>query len=286
MPNAEIANPQTTPAPLLSILQRQGYQDTSTSVFRQLRDDANLMRKPEYYVYVFNISPRSFTVRRPPSFPMINLEGCSAGQPYRCVARIPHPVVEVSVVDDRPLITGISGKRFATDILNPANLTEDIWREIQAAPDDPMSNDPLHPAISNDLTRRGLFWSLHEIPTEDELQRARAKMERYYRALLSQGDSLSRTPQGMKDILLEHHLAADYFAVNTPWHQAAPQRPDICENCGEQVKSSVAYHINSAGMKCIRDWTRAYEAGVVKHGDIPAHILKQWEDEKKAKASG
>ncbi len=229
--------------------------------FVDFTQDANLQRKPDYYLYIFNIAPRKFQVCRPPSWPTINFAACPKDQRYIAVGRVPSTVNEVSLVVDRTVVTGIAGERFATDLLNPSNIGVDIWTEItdeQVAWLD---------GGTDDLTRRGIFWSRNETPTETELTMARERMEKHYKALLMQADAYQRENR-QKEIGPEHRLAAEYFHYKALWHVVA-EVPNFCPNCGEAVRPGLAYHATPFGTICVMDWHGAVNAGVKAKADVP-----------------
>lgn len=241
--------------------------------FVDFNGDPNVTREPDYYLYIFNIAPRSFMIRRPPNFPCLTLAACPEGQSYALVGRVPNVVNEKWIDDNgQTQNRGILGERFATDLLNPSNLGIDIWAEIT---DDQMN---WIDGGTDDMTRRGLFWSRNERPTEDELRRAKAKMERHYRALLTQADKLHREGK-MAEIGPEHHYAADYFRVKSLWHTVA-ELPSECPNCGDEVKKGIAFHMTTIGTVCVLDWKRAVQAGVKKKEDVPEDM--RWWKEKGA----
>ncbi len=239
-------------------MQRENIKGISFVDFTQ---DANLQRKPDYYLYLFNISPRKFQVCRPPSWPMINFAACPAGKKYELVGRVPSIVNEVSLVVDRTVVTGIAGERFATDLLNPTNTGIDIWKEITDGEISWLDGG------TDDLTRRGMFWSRNEVPSEDELRMAKSRMEQHYKSLLQQADSLERENR-QKEIGPEHRMAAEYFHYKAHWHVVA-ETPNFCPNCGEAVRTGVAYHATPFGTMCVIDWQAAVRAGVKTRADVP-----------------
>jgi hypothetical protein len=231
------------------------------------RGDANVDRPADYYLYIYNIAQKKFTVHRPPNFPSITFAGCPSGQPYALVGRVPNVVNEkwIDGVSGEVRVRGIQGERFATDLLNPSNTGIDIWGEV---PDEMSWID----GGTDDLTRRGLFWTRNSVPTPDELNRARAKMETHYKKLLQQADQLYSDPATRREIAPEHHIAAEYFKVRAQWHIIA-EVPAVCPNCGETTKPGVPFHVNSIGVVCVQPtaeaWKRAVQAGVKTKADVP-----------------
>lgn len=241
------------------------------------RGDANAERPADYYIYIYNIAQRKFEVRRPPNFPLITFAGCPPKQPYALVGRVPNVVNEkwIDGPSGEVRFRGIQGERFATDLLNPSNLGIDIWADV---PDEISWID----GGTDDLTRRGVFWSPNAEPTQEELDRCRVKMEKHYKALIAQADILYQDPATRREIGREHHLAADYFKARSQWHIIA-EVPSICPNCGESTRTGVLFHVNSIGMMCIQPtqeaWKKAILTGIVKRDAVPEE-LRWWEQPK------
>ena len=246
-------------------IRRTLEQDLNMKTVRLIdfRGDANVNRLPDYNIYVYNIAPRPFDLRRPPNFPLVRLSACPKGQPYAKVASVPNIVNEKWIDADsgETRVRGINGERFAMDLVNPTNLGIDMWAEVS---DEMAWID----AGTDDCSRRGLFWTTNDPPVPEELAKAKGRMENHYRRMLVQADELSRDPKTRKEIGAEHHLAAEYFHVRSEWHTVA-ELPEICENCGETIKPQAAYHVNSIGAICVRDWKRSVESGVKKRDDVP-----------------
>lgn len=241
--------------------------------FTNFSDDPNITRAPQYYIHVYNISPRAREVRRPPSFPLIRFAACPKGQPYIKAAEIPNIVNEkwVDAASGEIRNRGIIGERFAMDLLNPTNLGIDCWQEIT---DDAQSW--IDAGGTDDLTRRGLFWTLNDPPKQWELDRAKERLEKHYRNMLLVADSYWQSPDAdqKRNIGREHHDAADYYRVKNVWHTVA-ELPSLCPNCGENLPNpNVPYHRNSLGERCVIDWKRTLESGVIKKSDVPES--KRW----------
>ena len=243
-------------------------------------NDPNVDRKPDYYVHVICIAKEQnekdyVEVRKPPLFPCVRLRKCRPDEDWCECVRIPNIVNEkytVATDDDRQVRNrGYVGERVAQDLLNSTNLGTNVWIDI---PDDALWLDG---GGSDDLTRRGYFWTVNMPPTPEELAKAKARMEKHYRRLIAHAKELFRTGKSA-EIGPEHHVAAEYFHVNEPWHVTATL-PDACPNCGEDVKPGIAFHMSQIGV-CIIDWRRAVEAGVKTMADVPAS--KRWWDEETA----
>lgn len=268
MPVTQVIDPEKTAKVLDRVTGGRSLEPTLVD-FRQ---DPNLNRKPDYLLYIFSIARKQFVVRRPPNFPMVTFAACPKDKDYVQVAVIPNVVnyrwVDSASGDVRSF--GEAGERVATDLLNPANLGVDIW----AQGDEQTS---WVDAGSDDLTRRGLFWSRNEVPEQWELDRCRARMENHYKNLVAQADDLVQNGE-RKSLTPEHHLAAEYFQLRTTWHTIADPLRN-CPNCGESVGAGIAYHRNSMGVLCVIDWRKAVGAGAKTRADVPED--KRWWKEPK-----
>lgn len=226
----------------------------------------------QYHVYIFNIAEREFEIQKPPMFPRVKFRACPRGEKYVMVAKIPNVVMErpISAETGQFMHQPYQGERVAMDIINPQNASLD-----QDAPI-PENVSWMDLGGSNDLGRRGLFWSVNEVPTDEELAKARARLDRFYRQKVQEGSAIAADPKRAGDIAPEHHLAAEYLSrtgMKFSWHNFG-EMPEVCPNCGEDIKKGAAFHTNSAGVICVLDWNRAIRAGV-----------KTPEDYKKAQAA-
>lgn len=233
-----------------------------------ISDNYDEGRKPDYYVYIHSISEQTHTVQRPPIFPRLTLKGKKKGEEYVTVAKLPCPIV----VPIQDFATGEvrykreNTQRLAQDICNPNNLGLDQNATGQGSI-----------AGTENLNLRGLFWSLNEVPAPEELKAAVTRMENHYRNLLEQAEVIEASnPTGIKDqIVPEWHYAADYFGKSYSWHSKM-ERPVECDQCGEKIKKQgIAFHRMEAGGYCVKDWRKAYEAGVIEANRVPKS--KRWE---------
>lgn len=227
-------------------------------------------RKPDYYVYLYTVSEHSQVVSRPPLISSMVLLGKKPGDKYALCGRFPQPLTTMqSNVDSNEVTPLLSDcRRFIMDICNPDNLGMNA--EDQDAVIKTITN------VGNNLNDKGVFWSLNgpgasktgnlEAPTEDEIKRATARMERYYNKLVEKANTVQASkPADLPDTLTpEHHIAADYLTRNFgnqfQWHQTLSRLED-CELCGTKVKAGIAFHRTDEGGICVRDWARTVKAG-------------------------
>lgn len=250
--------------------------DVSRKMTQALNDTYNnnnieygLFRQPDFYVYIYSVSRKSFEVRRPPQIPLLVLKACPADQEYVEVAKIEDPFKQTdrNVDTGRVITHSHPGKQIAQDIVCP----------------DAVNMDSALPPGANtvDLRAQGVFWSLNNPPTEQEVAAAHKRVETYYLSLLERATALEYTnPKELQERLNEdYHLAADYFDEEYSWHKKRVKKVAAvklvpCSVCGEDIKPGVAFHKDDAGDYCILDWKRAYEAGRVTLKQVPEN--KRW----------
>lgn len=223
-------------------------------------------RKPDYWIYIYNISGQEHIVSRPPIVKEMKIRAALPSEKYAYVGKFPQPLnlpkgnVDSGTVDYVVEDT----RRFVTDIICPDNLgiTQDVIIENSTS------------GGSNDLGAKGVFWSYNgpgasengrlEEPTEAEIMAARKRMEVRYKDLLKKARAVEvSNPTKLDEYLSpEHHAAAEYFGETFSWH-SKQVKADYCDQCGESIRAGAAFHQTSDGGLCIRDWDRAIKAGRV-----------------------
>lgn len=231
-------------------------------------------RKPEMMVYIYSVvdeRPAGAHLHRsfPPLVPHLNITELKAGEKYAVVTRIPHPVNQQCMRENgERYIDSHDARRVAMDVVNPDNLT--LNQDIQPDPSRVFSQ-------GNDYGRLGVFWSLFPTPTDEEIDKAVARKEAYYRQRLQQARMLEMTnPKALAEyITINDHIAADYFHEEFSWHKHHI-KPATCPNCGEAINSGAAFHKSLAldGLLCVIDWQKAIAAGVKTRDQVPAE--KRW----------
>lgn len=208
-------------------------------------------RQPQYHVYLFNISRRSFQVNQP-LFKRQTIPACPAEKAYVMVGTLPDIIIQkdTSAETGQIAVHSFRGELVAMDIVCPSLMSFDQDAELS-------EESVSFGAGTTDLRKRGVFWSRNDIPTADELAKAKNRMEKFYRQLIQMAETKARAGK-LLDITEEEHVAADYFGLKATWHQVAAA-PSLCPNCGEEVKSGVAFHHGTFGI-CIIDQERAEKA--------------------------
>lgn len=233
--------------------------------------DPGAFRKPDFFVYIYNVSNREFERRMPPHIPRLTLKACPTNKEYVEVARIEHPFQQA----DRDVNNGEVLMRYH----DARKVAQDIV--CSGAPDmDAASPEAL--AAGVDYRAKGLFWSMNNPPLEIEVTKANQRVEDFYRSRLERATALEYTnPKELAERIGEDdHLAADYFGEEYSWHKArvrkvTPVAKVPCPVCGDDIKPGVAFHRDSEGEYCILDWKRAYDAGRVTKKQVPED--KRWE---------
>jgi hypothetical protein len=241
-------------------------QDLSAGMTRANNLDFNfngnhylMNRAPDYYVYIHTVSEHSYTVSRPPIISKMVLTGKAQNAKYATCARFPQPLLtpQSNVDSGEVTILPVDTRRFTMDIVNPDNLTLDQDATITATT-----------SVGNNLGAKGVFWSLNEVPTDEEIKAAISRMERYYKGLCEKANTVeAASPKDLPDTLTpEHHAGAEYlnknFGTQFKWHTAMSRLED-CELCGQKIKAGIAFHRTEEGGLCVRDWERAVKSGAV-----------------------
>lgn len=245
---------------------------TSASPAQNYIDPDNI-RPTEYYVYLHTISRRTFN--QPNSlYNNVAIPACPEGKRSFCFMKVGHPVplyrLNPDDVNGVPTSYFENARRVALGICNLDYAGTDLSiQDKELNPESVMSSGECN------LNRQGVFASMNEVPTEEEERKAEARREAYYKFRLNEADGLERSnPRQLQFILmLDHHMAADYFGIEANWHRAPSAKVD-CPNCGEKIPKNAALHYLSNGRPCILDWEKAWLAGAVKKEDVPEP--KRW----------
>lgn len=226
--------------------------------------DAALYREPDHFVYIYSVSDRSFQISQPPLVSNLNIPARKEGERYIRVCTIPHPFNQYDREsgNGEVIVRAHVGELVAASLVNPNNPTLDQDMRVP---------DGATLGLGVDLTAQGVFWSLNDPPTEQELMKAEKRRERYYRGLIERARTLEiSNPQELEFLInQDYHMAAEFFGIETGWHKKYQLRAE-CPACGETIKPGVAYHKNSMGILCIVDAKRAADAGVTAQTQIPS----------------
>lgn len=248
--------------------------------------DPNMIRKPDYFVYVFTVADRDFDVSRPSlNISRLRVPKCEEAmtdpEAYRLVWKVPspYPLPYADQNSGEIRLNSVVAERVAMDICNPNQKETDM--EAYITPESVIG-------LGDDLIAKGLFF-VHEknctfhnfdkehknpIPPKAEVAKAVERKRKYYNNLLDKAKSLEYSNQKMLEDFVSSepdlHLACEFFGVETKFHQVRTQKtaPAECPICGSDMKRGAAFHAIGNTI-CVNDWDRAIAAGVVKEEDRP-----------------
>ena len=252
---------------------------------------------PDYLIYIFNISARTFAdeagrgiigrvklkadgvVADDPSD--VTIETMEAGrkvtkivpgqptQPYHYVTSFPQPVLVSKFNDESGEIEAkeTDGRRFVVDMISPDNVTVSL--DVRIDPANAFS-------IGNDYAPRGIFFSYHNPPLKEDLQKAYTRLETYYKGLNEKAAVLEKTDSVALQAAVrsnpDHVFAANYYGEPFAWARTAV-RPVECANCGEKKPAGRLFHQTSFGALCIEQsmegWRAAVNSGIKTYRDVP-----------------
>ncbi len=253
-------------------------------------------RNPDYHLYVYNVSRRKFTEMGRIKLTVPGVEDDDPtilfdpltkktvvgkdNERYHYVTSFPQPVLIAKFDDTQGSIGYVETDvfRFVVDTISPDNLTKTLDTVIK--PENAFS-------IGNNFAEKGVFFSLTNPPSKDDVRKAVERMEAYYTKLLEQASVLELTDKVKLSEQLasnpDYAYAADYFGKEVSWRKKQV-RPIECPNCGENKPAGRRFHVTSFGSLCVEQsvdgWKAAVNSGVKRYEDVPEDY--QWKPAKKA----
>jgi hypothetical protein len=232
--------------------------------------DYMLSRPADFFVYIFNIAKQEYKVSRLPLIKELIIPARKEGDKYALVTKLPSPMkVPKGNIDSNDIdVVVTDGRRIAMDIINPDN-----WSLNQ----DAVITQSF--SVGQNLGKLGVFWSLNQVPTEEELAAATKRLESHYRFLLTEARTAETSNAAALPAVLTpaHHAAADYFHETFNWHKKEVHLEN-CPRCGSPARVGAPFHPMEGGGLCIGDWDAAIKAGVRSR----AQAYEATEDEKYA----
>jgi hypothetical protein len=128
--------------------------------------------------------------------------------------------------------------------------------------------NPPGSGYDTNLLEQGCFATMLDIPSEDELNVARAKLEKKYHLLYNEGEALEMQAL-RKEISNSMREAAAYLGKNPPWF-TSQEIEEKCPGCGDSINSVVRVH----GCGYVKDWKWAVENGMRTLEQVPE--AKRW----------
>ena len=195
---------------------------------------------------IANITEQSYTAHR--TYGTFLIAGRAAGEEYALTRVTPRTAV-MDYGDKRTLPLAITAREIA----------EDLCREINSD--------------AGEHSFLGAFVCAGNIPSQDELRSAQARLAEFYRSLVAAAD---REWERSHSFLFIHDLqrrAAAHLGLDKEWYYQARETAE-CPGCGEHVKPGVAV-CKSCG--AILDREKALALGLVQppvaspsHAERPA----------------
>ena len=241
------------------------------------------MQEAEYYVFLYTVGKKALQTDHALTG-RVEVPACQPGQRYvQFHLPLPEPfpqrVEDVFGTGADPFVyhRGRAGaKRIAQDICNPSNPT------LNQKIDDYGKIDPYF-AVQNgtNFAKHGVFWSVNNPPSDEELQDAEARRDRFLRGCINLYDQFSREdPKQLTRLMQENgfdirdvRIALEHFGEDRQGFEKHVPKSD-CPNCGEKIKAGVAFHKDSDGDLCVIDWKRTCEAGKRTREQVPEG--KRW----------
>ena len=161
---------------------------------------------------IANITEQSYLAQR--TYGTFPVAGRAAGQAY-----------SLTRVTPRTAVMDYGDKRVLPLEISARDIAEDLCREINS---DAGENSFL-----------GVFVCAGDAPTEEELQRARTRLEEFYRALVAAADREWERTHSFLFINDVERRAAAHLGLEKEWFYQARETAE-CPGCGERVRPGVA----------------------------------------------
>jgi hypothetical protein len=237
--------------------------------------DPNLLRKPEYYVYVYSVYDLPLTRDLAPllKHTVIPPRPEKKKGSYALCRSFMHPFPQAEKNQDGADVVYYSDAlRVALNVICPGHVTPNLDEKIN-------QNDVY--SEGNNYALLGVFYSMTNPPKPEEIAAAEARRDKTYRKVLvdaraaeaSNPASLYGDKRSQGILTPVHHVAADAMGESFSWHKAS-QAAETCEVCGDNVKPGTAWHVDATGDVCVRDWKRTVESGKKSIDDVP--VSKRW----------
>jgi len=188
---------------------------------------------PHVPIFIYNVSSLEFHEFRPPNHPHFTVPACPEGAEYILTGQIEHPFPQTDYDQNGARkVEYTDGYREATVMLSPQNPGKDqSWT----------TNDPLN--VGGNLNDYGVFWSTHNPPLSEEVEAAKARMEKTYRAELNKMARIeAKNPEEALDRATDiSRAAAKYFGESTSFYRSNLTPKDggkkSCLACGELIQN-------------------------------------------------
>lgn len=161
---------------------------------------------------IVNLTEQSWILHR--SFGTYMVRGCQGDEAYA-----------LTCVQGRTAFLDLGDKRTTPIHISAHELAHDLCREINSD--------------GGEDSNLGVFVAENEIPTEQELERAREKLAAFYRRLVAGADREWERSHSYLFINDVERRAAKYLGLEKDWFYQARETVE-CPGCGEKIKPGVA----------------------------------------------
>jgi hypothetical protein len=161
---------------------------------------------------IVNLTDQTWTLHR--SYGTYRMRGCASGEPYA-----------LTRVEARTAYMDLGDKRTMEVPISAAEVAEDLCREINSD--------------GGEDSYFGVFVAAGEMPTSEELRRARERLGAFYRRLVAGADREWERSHSYLFINDVERRAAQYLGLEKDWFYQARETVE-CPGCGEKIKPGVA----------------------------------------------
>jgi hypothetical protein len=161
---------------------------------------------------IVNLTEQTWTLHR--SYGTYRVRGCASGEPYA-----------LTRVEARTAWMDLGDKRQMEIPISASEVAQDLCREINSD--------------AGEESNLGVFVAKGEMPTSEELRRAREKLAAFYRRLVAGADREWERSHSYLFINDVERRAAQYLGLEKDWFYQARETVE-CPGCGEKIKPGVA----------------------------------------------
>lgn len=244
--------------------------------------------KPEYHVYIFNISARTFekvgrlnltipgVIDEDPSEVMVDGKKVAGDTKYHYCTSFPNPILISREKIDENEIGYIEqdGVRFVVDMITPDNPTRSLDFIVKA--ENTFSQ-------GTNLAEKGVLFSLSNPPQKIDVEKAVKRLETYYQELVNRANVLDLTDKAELQRQLTSNpdiaFAASYFGREFSWNKKQAKQI-ACDNCGETKPAGRKFHKTSFDTICVEPtvdgWKAAVLSGAKRYEDVPTEL--RWKE--------
>lgn len=214
-----------------------GFTDSGLTV----EIDPLTMELPQYNVYLFSLYPEALE-KRMGSAGVYRIPACEPGQkvskPFLIPSIVRQPYVDAN--DGVLKSKDLKGEYVAEDLMRPfmTGTAGSVW------------------SFGQNWEDYGAFWSKNAVPTDEEISKARGRMERTFRAALDEATKLEAQNK-LGDITPIMRHAAKHFGEDRAWDKTYRKTAE-CPACGGPAKENIIMH--ACGF--VFDWDRAIAGGL------------------------